>query len=266
MRSPTRRPVVALTAARKTYGEGETAVHALAGVDLTIERGDYVAIMGSSGSGKSTLMNIIGCLDVPTVGRYLLDGVDVRRLDDAPARAASATARSASSSRRSTSSRAPPRSRNVELPLAYAGVKAGERRRAGARRRWTRSGLADRRRARAEPAVRRSAAAGRGRPRHRHRAGAAAGRRADRRPRQPQHRRGARAVRRAERRRPHGRRRSPTRTRWPRTPSGWSGCATAGSSPTSAGAGRWPPPWQLARRSRRRPHERRETLRFAWRA
>ena len=65
----------------KTYGEGETAVHAVAGVNVVVERGDYVAVMGASGSGKSTLMNIIGCLDEATRGRYLLDGIDTRRLD-----------------------------------------------------------------------------------------------------------------------------------------------------------------------------------------
>jgi len=66
----------------KTFGEGETSVHALRDVSLTIERGDYVAIMGASGSGKSTLMSIIGCLDVPSSGRYLLAGMDVSALDD----------------------------------------------------------------------------------------------------------------------------------------------------------------------------------------
>jgi putative ABC transport system ATP-binding protein len=70
-------PVLGVHGVTKVYGEGETAVHALSGVSLTVERGDYVAIMGQSGSGKSTLMNILGCLDIPTAGRYLLDGTDV---------------------------------------------------------------------------------------------------------------------------------------------------------------------------------------------
>jgi putative ABC transport system ATP-binding protein len=64
----------------KTYGEGSNAVHALRGIDLTIHRGEFVAVMGTSGSGKSTLMNLLGCLDTPTSGSYLLDGVHVEPL------------------------------------------------------------------------------------------------------------------------------------------------------------------------------------------
>src|SRR6478752_9913553 len=73
--------MIELEDVRKAYQMGKITVPVLHGIDLTIEDGEMVAIMGSSGSGKSTLMNILGCLDVPTSGRYLLDGTDVSRLD-----------------------------------------------------------------------------------------------------------------------------------------------------------------------------------------
>ena len=74
--------VVVLESVWKTYQAGSVPVHALRSVSLAIERGDFVAVMGPSGSGKSTLMNIIGCLDVPDSGRYLVDGVDVTALSE----------------------------------------------------------------------------------------------------------------------------------------------------------------------------------------
>lgn len=120
-------PVIEMRGITKVYGAGETAVHALAGVDLVIEKGEYVAIMGASGSGKSTLMNLIGCLDVSTSGTFLLDGIDVQRLNDRQLslirnRKIGFVFQSFNLIARTTAAE------NVELPLAYAGVAGPERR------------------------------------------------------------------------------------------------------------------------------------------
>jgi putative ABC transport system ATP-binding protein len=74
--------IIRLENIAKTYGAGETEVRALSDVNLVVEQGEYCSIMGASGSGKSTMMNIIGCLDRPSAGRYYLDGVDVSALSD----------------------------------------------------------------------------------------------------------------------------------------------------------------------------------------
>ncbi|QYN37178.1 ABC transporter ATP-binding protein [Pseudonocardia sp. DSM 110487] len=121
------RPVIELRDVAKIYGSGDTVVRAVDGVDLVVERGDYVAVMGASGSGKSTLMNIIGCLDLPTRGRYALDGVDTRRLDERR----QALIRNRKIGFVFQSFNLIPRTtalRNVELPMAYARVRTPERR------------------------------------------------------------------------------------------------------------------------------------------
>ena len=74
-------PIIELVNLRRTYASGDVAVHAVRDVSLTIERGDFVAIMGSSGSGKSTLMNTLGCLDRPSSGEYRFAGVNIAGLD-----------------------------------------------------------------------------------------------------------------------------------------------------------------------------------------
>ena len=121
------RPIIELIGLTKVFGEGDASVQALRGVDLSINRGDFVAVMGPSGSGKSTCMNIIGCLDNPTSGSYLFEGVDVGAL---------------SQDQRALLRRhylgfvfqgynllgRTSALENVELPLLYRGIAAGERR------------------------------------------------------------------------------------------------------------------------------------------
>ena len=121
-------PVLLLEDVHKTYNPGPLQVHVLKGVSLAVEEGDYLAIMGHSGSGKSTMLNILGCLDIPTSGRYMINGVDVSRLDDNQLaqvrnRYLGFVYQSFNLVKR-TSAQA-----NVELPLVYAGVSKGERRR-----------------------------------------------------------------------------------------------------------------------------------------
>jgi putative ABC transport system ATP-binding protein len=122
-----RAPVISVHSVSKTYSLGEIAVHALRGVTLQIERGDFVAIMGSSGSGKSTLMNILGCLDIPSRGRYEIDGVDVSEMDEDDL----SDLRNRKIGFVFQSFNLVPRTSalvNVELPLAYAGLRGTERR------------------------------------------------------------------------------------------------------------------------------------------
>ena len=132
--------MIELEAITKAYRMGKVQVDVLYGIDLTIDDGELVAIMGPSGSGKTTLMNILGCLDAPTSGRYLLDGVDVSRLSDNRL----ARIRSHKIGFVFQSFNLVPRTnalRNVELPLVYAGARARHK---AARVALEQVGLADR--------------------------------------------------------------------------------------------------------------------------
>ena len=120
-------PVIRLSKISRRYQMGSETIHALREVSLEIERGEYVAIMGPSGSGKSTLMNLIGCLDTATSGRYELNGVQVSEMDDNQL----AEIRNKEIGFIFQTFNLLPRSdalRNVELPLIYAGIPSEERR------------------------------------------------------------------------------------------------------------------------------------------
>ncbi len=138
------RPLVELRGITKVYRTGDVEVRALDGIDLVIERGEFVAVMGPSGSGKSTLMNILGCLDRPTAGQYFLDGVDVAGMDPNER----AEVRNARLGFVFQSFNLLPRTsalENVELPLIYGNGTLGPREReARAKEMLGRVGLAGR--------------------------------------------------------------------------------------------------------------------------
>ena len=118
--------VIDVRKAVKKYGSGESAIYALAGVDLKIYAGEYVAIMGPSGSGKSTLMNMLGALDIMTSGQYFLDGIEISSMDEN----ALSVVRGRKIGFIFQSFNLIPRTTalaNVELPMAYQGIKSAER-------------------------------------------------------------------------------------------------------------------------------------------
>ena len=135
-------PLIRLHKISRRYQMGAETIHALREVSLEIQRGEYVAIMGPSGSGKSTLMNLIGCLDTPTDGEYVLNGVQVSQMDDNKL----AEIRNKEIGFIFQTFNLLPRSdalRNVELPLIYSGMPSEERREV-ALEALRRVGLADR--------------------------------------------------------------------------------------------------------------------------
>src|SRR6266576_3410769 len=126
VRTPDSRPVIELENIHKTYTMGDVSVHALRGVSLRIREGEFVAIMGVSGSGKSTTMNIIGCLDRPTKGSYILDGQDVSQMSkderaDIRSRKIGFVFQGFNLLSRTSALE------NVELPMLYAGISGAQR-------------------------------------------------------------------------------------------------------------------------------------------
>jgi len=121
--------MIQLHGVTKIYDGGAVKVRALGPVDLVIDEGDLVAIMGPSGSGKSTMMNILGCLDVPSGGRYTLDGIDVSKLRDNKLAAIRNTRIGFVFQSFNLISRTSAL-RNVELPMVYAGIRGNRRARA----------------------------------------------------------------------------------------------------------------------------------------
>src|SRR5690349_1429430 len=131
MQIPDARPVIELEQIHKTYRMGDVEVHALRGVSLAIRKGEFVAIMGTSGSGKSTTMNILGCLDRPTKGKYILDGQDVSEMSkderaDIRSQKLGFVFQGFNLLSRTSALE------NVELPMLYAGVETHERERRAA--------------------------------------------------------------------------------------------------------------------------------------
>jgi putative ABC transport system ATP-binding protein len=125
-REPELRPVIQLDHIHKTYTMGDVEVHALRGISLTINQGEFVAIMGASGSGKSTTMNLIGCLDRPSRGKYVLDGEDVSEMSkderaDIRCQKIGFVFQGFNLLSRTSALE------NVELPMLYAGVDSGTR-------------------------------------------------------------------------------------------------------------------------------------------
>lgn len=119
--------MIQMNSITKTYQMGTQSVHALCGVDLHVAQGEFIAIMGPSGSGKSTLMNIIGCLDIPSGGRYILDGLDVSQMNDNDL----ARTRNKKIGFVFQQFNLLPRTsavKQVSLPLMYAGIGRNERR------------------------------------------------------------------------------------------------------------------------------------------
>ena len=125
---PEARPVIELDHIHKTYTMGDVEVHALRGISLTMREGEFVAIMGTSGSGKSTTMNILGCLDRPTRGTYILDGQDVSQMSkderaDVRSKKLGFVFQGFNLLSRTSAME------NVELPMLYAGIETQERQR-----------------------------------------------------------------------------------------------------------------------------------------